>query len=281
MKYRIGEVAELFGLTKGGVRFLEKKGVIRSQRDERNGYRYYDREQITNIKQLRSYQAMGFSLEEAMDLMHNGDPDRVLACIQKKECELAAQIEHIRRMVSALKRHADRVSSAGLADSVWVKSPRPAMYRISVWEDLVRQGAIPETTDPNILRERKEAEASFISCMPEVTLSLLVRKADNGFIVARGSCIEKEDAHRLNVVINSQVEEYPAHSDCYCAILKSDGSRRALDEVLKQVERMEQRGERLSGDIIGRMLFRRCCPNSFIAHLEFWIPFEKACTTKY
>lgn len=274
MKYRIGEVAGLFGLTKGGVRFLEKKGVIHAQRDEKNGYRYYDRKQITDIKQLRSYQAMGFSLEEAVELMNSGDPDRVMSSIEKKERELTAQIEQTRRMMSALRQHADRVCSTGSAGSFWVKSPRPAMYRISVWEDLIRQGALPGEADPRTERERKEAEASFISCIPEVALSLLVRKTESGFIAVRGSCIEKADALRLNVVINGQVEDYPEHRDCYCAVLKSHGGARGLDEVLEQLDKMERNGERLCGDIVGRMLLRRRSEEGVAAYHEFWIPFE-------
>ena len=126
MKYRIGEVAELFGLTKGGVRYLEEKGVIRSRRDARNGYRYYDREQITDIKQLRSYQAMGFSLDESMDLMQS-DPDRVLSCIECKERSLLDQIRHTRRMIAALKKQRDRIAAAHSAGDVWTVSPRPAL----------------------------------------------------------------------------------------------------------------------------------------------------------
>lgn len=39
-QYRIGEMAEMTGLTRDTLRFYEKKGVIAAKRRE-NGYRYY------------------------------------------------------------------------------------------------------------------------------------------------------------------------------------------------------------------------------------------------
>ena len=53
MKYRIGEMAEFFGLTKEAIRYYERKGIVTSTRDERTGYRYYERDEITTLKQIR------------------------------------------------------------------------------------------------------------------------------------------------------------------------------------------------------------------------------------
>ena len=50
MKYRTGEMAEFFGMTKEGIRFLERKGMIVSKRDERNGYRYFSRSEVSLLK---------------------------------------------------------------------------------------------------------------------------------------------------------------------------------------------------------------------------------------
>ena len=41
MRYRIGELADFFGMTKEGIRYLEREGVITSERDAGNGYRYF------------------------------------------------------------------------------------------------------------------------------------------------------------------------------------------------------------------------------------------------
>ena len=211
MKYRIGEVAQLFGLTKGGVRYLEDRGFIHSLRDENNSYRYYDRKQVTAIKKIRHYQALGFSLEEAAALVKIKDSGQLLEQMMHKEHELSAQIEQTRKMISALKVHSDKISSTKSLGSNWITAYRPAMYRISVWEDLDSKSEShkkepDKAFDTTTYRQRMEAESSFISCIPNVALSILIRKYEDDYLIARGSCIEESDAQKLGVSTNSQVD---------------------------------------------------------------------------
>ena len=53
MRYRIGELAYFFGMTKEGVRYLERQGIVCSERDEKNGYRYFSRTEISRFKQIK------------------------------------------------------------------------------------------------------------------------------------------------------------------------------------------------------------------------------------
>jgi len=265
MRYRIGEVAQLFGLTKGGVRYLEQRGFIHSQRDENNSYRYYDRKQVTAIKKIRHYQALGFSLEEGAVLMQIKDSGQLLERMLHKEHELSEQIEQTRKVIGALKAHTGKISSAKLLGSNWITAHRPAMYRISVWEDLdsaseFYKTSLDKTSDPTTYRERMEAESSFISCIPNVLLSILIRKQEGGYLIARGSCIEEADAQRLGVATNSQVDY---------AVVKMGLEKQGIKLITDKVDDMERNGEMLSGDIIGRMLIEG------EAYHEIWIPFKR------
>lgn len=105
MKYRTGEMAEFFGMTKEGIRFLERKGMIVSKRDERNGYRYFSRSEVSLLKHLRSYCAMGFSLEEAHRMICDTPQEEVLLRLDEKIAELEEKEEQLRRMKAMLKGH--------------------------------------------------------------------------------------------------------------------------------------------------------------------------------
>ena len=39
-KYRIGEVAKLLGVTTSAIRFYEKMGMVKPEKNVENGYRY-------------------------------------------------------------------------------------------------------------------------------------------------------------------------------------------------------------------------------------------------
>ena len=43
--YRIGDVANLMGLSRDTLRYYEKRGILSSKKEE-NGYRYYTEEDI-------------------------------------------------------------------------------------------------------------------------------------------------------------------------------------------------------------------------------------------
>lgn len=106
MGYRIGEVADFLSLTKEGIRYYEKKGIITSVRDENNDYRYYPRFEITKLKHIRALQSIGYSLDEACALSiridwNNSDAfDEKLRELDQKEADL----KRVRRQLEEQKR---------------------------------------------------------------------------------------------------------------------------------------------------------------------------------
>lgn len=64
LKYRIGIVAALFGLTRETLRNYERAELIISHRDPNSTYRYYDLETVRKLIGIRSMRNQGFSIEE-------------------------------------------------------------------------------------------------------------------------------------------------------------------------------------------------------------------------
>ena len=42
MKYKIGDVARILGVSTDILRYYERKGVVTPEKDESNDYRYYE-----------------------------------------------------------------------------------------------------------------------------------------------------------------------------------------------------------------------------------------------
>ena len=61
-QYRIGEMAEMTGLTRDTLRFYEKKGVIAAKRRE-NGYRYYTERDMYKLMSICYHRKMNDSLQ--------------------------------------------------------------------------------------------------------------------------------------------------------------------------------------------------------------------------
>ncbi len=69
MVYTIGEVAREVGMTVEGLRFYERRGLLRPARRTSAGYRLYEEAQLETLQFVRAAQRMGFSLAEIQELV--------------------------------------------------------------------------------------------------------------------------------------------------------------------------------------------------------------------
>lgn len=70
--FRIGEVVKLMGVTRKTLLVFEEMGLLTpAVKDEKSGYRYYSADNITQIRSIRSLQALGLTLKEVADYYYN------------------------------------------------------------------------------------------------------------------------------------------------------------------------------------------------------------------
>lgn len=63
--FQIGEVAKILGVTRKTILVYEDMGLLTpAVKDEESGYRYYTADNMTQIRSIRSLQALGLSLKE-------------------------------------------------------------------------------------------------------------------------------------------------------------------------------------------------------------------------
>lgn len=68
---KIGEVAEITGLSISNIRFYEKKGLLEPARNEQSRYRDYSQEDIERLKRIILYRKIDLSLETIHALLAN------------------------------------------------------------------------------------------------------------------------------------------------------------------------------------------------------------------
>ena len=194
MKYRTGEMAEFFGMTKEGIRFLERKGMIVSKRDERNGYRYFSRSEVSLLKHLRSYCAMGFSLEEAHRMICDTPQEELLLRLDEKIAELEEKEEQLRRMKAMLKGH--RRAAECVLDG------RDA-FELCMSPELLY---FPRLSDTLSAAERT-VERTWIAAMPPVAMTA---ERDETGRETRGYSVRYEDALEMGLLqLDSMIRRPP------------------------------------------------------------------------
>jgi DNA-binding transcriptional MerR regulator len=119
MAMRIRELAAQTGTTTRTLRYYEAQGLLPTGRSA-NGYRVYDAHHVRLVREIRSLQAVGFSLEDVRPFVE------CLLAGHESGDDCPASVDVYRRKLAYLERHIaelrdvrDRLSErlAGLGDA--------------------------------------------------------------------------------------------------------------------------------------------------------------------
>ena len=72
--FQIGEVTKILNVTRKALLVYEDLGLLTpAVKDEESGYRYYSADNMTQIRSIRSLQALGLTLKEVGEYYYNAD----------------------------------------------------------------------------------------------------------------------------------------------------------------------------------------------------------------
>ncbi len=98
MKYKIGDVSKILGISTDLIRYYEKKGVVSPQKGPSNSYRYYDTWDINFLIDCLWYKNFGFSIDDISKLESESTYESLMDCIDEKSIEIE-QAAHRYRML--------------------------------------------------------------------------------------------------------------------------------------------------------------------------------------
>ncbi len=118
-RYRIGEVADMLGLTVRTVRYYEEEGLIKIGRTA-SRQRWYTDEDILYIRRILELKNLGFSLDEIGGIIRLKDEDesgnkRRLELLRRYRAKLSESIERKRKLeehISELEWHVRQLEGA-------------------------------------------------------------------------------------------------------------------------------------------------------------------------
>jgi DNA-binding transcriptional MerR regulator len=97
-KYSIGDMSKICNISKKALRYYDRIGLIATQRQDYNNYRYYTHDSLLAIPVIKYYKQMGFKLEEMRNFIDAGSPNvysTIKQSFRQKILELKKQQEEI------------------------------------------------------------------------------------------------------------------------------------------------------------------------------------------
>lgn len=263
MLYKIGEVEKILGITRVTTRFFEKKGIIKSERDNRNNYRYYKAKDINKLFVYKIYRKLGFNLEEATGLVSGNSIGslKVNIRLQKeavdvKKCEL----ERIERRLKYLEETFEKIPEAYnniltvmMPNIIFVKNQEKEIFIFN--EDV--------TDNTRICFNSLEA------CLP-----MFKAKYGNS---------KEEISYGYGILLDINSEEYISEIgekidrlECLYSIIIRESETSIEDCIGKLVEEyLSANNIKLTGDIWGHIFHEEKKDNKIYWYFEVWIPYKK------
>lgn len=138
MAMRITELAARAGTTSRALRYYEAQGLLPAARSA-NGYRVYDERHVVLVREIRSLQAIGFSLEDVRPFVEcllagHESGDDCPASVDVYRRKLAYLERHITELQVVRDRLAGRLDALGDAPAALCELLAPAPMN-GTWEE--------------------------------------------------------------------------------------------------------------------------------------------------
>ena len=169
MRYSIGDVSRVLGMTTSALHYYEKEGVIDTPKEE-SGRRYYEDADVMRLISAKKYRSMGVSLHDiAVQFASDGmTGEQVIARMHEKRLEAALEAARYAALEADIARLIAR-SEAGLSAEGAV-DVRPA-------EDMLMLRGTKGALVPRDHEEQRLARA-WLDAMPAVSLSIARRSGE-------------------------------------------------------------------------------------------------------
>lgn len=266
MKYKIGTVSSLLGISSEAIRLYERTGVIKTVRDEVSGYRFLGHLDITALFRARTYRQYGFSLNETEQLLNAETLTDIRKSMTLRREDLEKEICRKQLMLGYL----DELRT--VIDSIEEQENR---CRIVTGPHLL---LLPFMHNSELLLSKKESGlfetwadyTPFVFMSHRTDYKALLRGEQNMFT---SLAIEKRYAELLEMPVKDEhISEIPSRR-CVYTIVREDGfghnEKKCLAHALEYIEENQLV---VTGDPVTRTFIAHKVKDDYIRYREVWFP---------
>ena len=130
MRYKIGDVSRILGISADLLRYYEKKGVVRPQKDQNNDYRYYDTWDINFLIDCLWFKHFGFGIPQVAYMVTDCYHGDLISLLDEKSDQMASEIRKQEQLLARLREYREAVErvKAGLGVCDIQDSPELICY---------------------------------------------------------------------------------------------------------------------------------------------------------
>lgn len=102
-RYLIGDVAKYLSLSRDTLRYYDKLGIVSPKKDEGNGYRYYNMDDIITLSYVMILKDVGISLDDIKEMIYNYSLKDMRLGILNQEKVIDKKIEELMNIKTKIR----------------------------------------------------------------------------------------------------------------------------------------------------------------------------------
>ncbi|MBO0439895.1 MerR family transcriptional regulator [Candidatus Enterococcus ikei] len=106
----VGQVAEITNLPKSKIRYWDDMNLLTSSRNQHNGYRMFDMEDILTISDIDFYRRLDIPINKMTNL-YRKSPEELWAILDETEKRVAAELAELEKKKQGIKHRKDQLLS--------------------------------------------------------------------------------------------------------------------------------------------------------------------------
>lgn len=269
MYYKIGEFANMMGVTADTIRFYEKMGIIKSVKDKNNNYRYFHDLDARNLLWSRWYRGIGISLPDVAKIMNSYSLDEIIETLRQREEELINEIKKNQQLLAKIDEICKRKDDIDSLKDNCIIENSPAFYRL---KQTTNNSLIPNNAKDSIINE-------WISMVPFTYFSVVIQKKNfysenNDMDYSWGIAITEKEAQEHKLHIDEKTEFYPEKKCVTSIIRKFESDLIKLNDIKHMINFINEKGLKINGDCMGKLLLREKHNEELTYYFSFHIPVE-------
>lgn len=268
MKYKIGDVAKILGISPDLLRYYEKKGVVMPMKGKHNDYRYYDFWDINFLLDCLWFKNFGFSIDQIADMVKISSADHLDSLFVDKEDELHATIARCELLLRRseeyrqdLKKSHELLGVCEITDS-----PEYVRYLNRYTDNYDNSPALQKLSHDWL---------GFMPCTHrcfEIAQEELMDEGGKDY--AWGLSLGMEYVKLLNVSTAPPVVHIPSHRSLR-SVFKNSGKGNFSPQLIRyMVDYCQEHDLKICGPARGNLLCSVDEGNGLTGYFEVWIPIE-------
>lgn len=269
VKYKIGDVARILGVSTDILRYYERKGVVTPEKDENNDYRYYDSWHINFLMDCLWFKNYGFSIEQIADMVRIPSTQELGGLFSLKEDELRA---HIRRCQLLLRRSEEHRAALATIDRLLYKCE---IARSGEYVRFINRIGDNYMTDS----VTNETARRWLEVLPfnhryfEMPGDSFIPGQEDDY--RWGYSLSAEYVEELDFQVTPPMIRFPSRK-CIHTVFKNSGGKGGFSPSLLEytLDYAREQGITVFGPIHGTLLCSILEDGQLTGYFEAWIPIE-------